>query len=54
MLGKNLIEKIKNLQSLTRLDVLDLHSNKIAKIESIGHLTELRVLNLANNQIIVA
>lgn len=51
MLGKNYIEKIRNLQNLTKLDVLDLHSNKITKIENISHLSELRVLNLANNLI---
>lgn len=52
MLGKNQIDKIKNLNALTKLDVLDLHSNKISKIENLSHLTELRVLNLANNCII--
>ena len=51
MLGKNYIKQIKNLQALTKLDVLDLHSNKIGKIENIGHLSDLRVLNLANNLI---
>ena len=51
MLGKNYIEQIRNLQNLTKLDVLDLHSNKISRIENINHLTELRVLNLANNLI---
>lgn len=51
MLGKNMIERIRNLQNLNKLDVLDLHSNKITKIENINHLSELRVLNLANNLI---
>lgn len=51
MLGKNYIEQIRNLQSLTKLDVLDLHSNKISRIENINHLADLRVLNLANNLI---
>ena len=51
MLGKNYIERIRNLQNLTKLDVLDLHSNKITKIENISHLSDLRVLNLANNMI---
>jgi len=51
MLGKNYIERIRNLQNLSKLDVLDLHSNKITKIENINHLSELRVLNLANNLI---
>jgi leucine-rich repeat-containing protein 49 len=51
MLGKNYIERIRNLQNLNKLDVLDLHSNKITKIENINHLSELRVLNLANNLI---
>lgn len=51
MLGKNYIERIRNLQNLTKLDVLDLHSNKLTKIENISHLSELRVLNLANNLI---
>jgi leucine-rich repeat-containing protein 49 len=53
MIGKNNIERIRNLQSLTRLDVLDLHSNKITKIENLNNLSELRVLNLANNQITI-
>ena len=35
----------------TKLDVLDLHSNRIIKIENLGHLKDLRVLNIANNQI---
>lgn len=39
------------MKELTKLDVLDLHSNKISKIENINHLSELRVLNLANNLI---
>ena len=51
MLGKNYIERIRNLQNLTKLDELDLHSNKLTKIENISHLSELRVLNLANNLI---
>jgi leucine-rich repeat-containing protein 49 len=49
MLGKNAIDKIRNLHMLVKLDVLDLHSNKIARIEGLENLRELRVLNLANN-----
>jgi Leucine-rich repeat (LRR) protein len=33
MLGKNRITKIANLEKLTKLDVLDLHSNGITAIE---------------------
>ncbi|GFO46246.1 leucine-rich repeat-containing protein 49 [Plakobranchus ocellatus] len=45
------IRKIENLDSLMKLDVLDLHGNQISKIENLNHLTELRVLNLAGNSI---
>ena len=37
------------MDCLTKLEVLDLHSNKIQKIEGIGKLPNLRILNLANN-----
>lgn len=40
---------IQNLDLLTKLDVLDLHSNLITKVEALDSLTELRVLNLAGN-----
>ena len=50
-MGKNNIEKIKNLNTLTELEILDLHSNKIKNIENIYFLKKLKVLNLANNQI---
>ncbi|GCB78735.1 hypothetical protein scyTo_0018650, partial [Scyliorhinus torazame] len=46
------IKNISNLESLTDLDVLDLHANQICRLEHINHLTELRVLNLAGNFIV--
>ncbi|XP_041034599.1 leucine-rich repeat-containing protein 49 isoform X3 [Carcharodon carcharias] len=46
------IKNISNLESLTDLDVLDLHANQICRMENINHLTELRVLNLAGNFIV--
>jgi leucine-rich repeat-containing protein 49 len=52
MLGKNQLEKIEGLETLTRLDVLDLHSNQITTVEHLNHMPELRVLNLAGNQIV--
>ncbi len=39
------------MDSLTKLDVLDLHGNQISYIENLNHLSELRVLNLAGNKI---
>ena len=51
MLGKNNITKIKNLQCLPDIEVLDLHSNKIKLIENLSCLKKLRILNLANNQL---
>ena len=45
------IKKIECLDSLTKLDVLDLHGNNISRVESLDHLAELRVLNLAGNLI---
>jgi leucine-rich repeat-containing protein 49 len=36
MLGKNLVERISGIETLTRLDVLDLHGNQISKIEPFG------------------
>ena len=32
LLPKNSISKIKNLQDMSKLEVLDLHNNKISKI----------------------
>ena len=51
MLGKNQITRIRGLDSLKNLEMLDLHTNKISKIENISHLSGLRVLNLSNNNI---
>ena len=42
------------LETLIKLDVLDLHGNQIKIIENLNHLCELRVLNLAGNQIEVS
>lgn len=33
MLGKNYIRKIEKLESVKKLDVLDLHSNRISKVD---------------------
>ena len=46
------IKKIECLDSLVKLDVLDLHGNHITRVENLNHLTELRVLNLAGNLIV--
>ena len=46
------IKKIECLDSLVKLDVLDLHGNHISRVENLNHLTELRVLNLAGNLIV--
>ncbi|KAM9481659.1 leucine-rich repeat-containing protein 49 isoform 2-T2 [Clarias gariepinus] len=43
------IQRICGLDTMTKLDVLDLHENQIIKIENVSHLAELRVLNLAGN-----
>lgn len=43
--------KISNLESLRKLDVLDLHSNTIREIGGLATLQHLRVLNLAGNRI---
>lgn len=43
--------KISNLESLRKLDVLDLHSNTIREIGGLETLQQLRVLNLAGNRI---
>ena len=42
MLGKNNISKIENLEVLSRLDVLDLHSNNI---EVIGLFTKINLIS---------
>lgn len=41
MLGKNNISKIENLESLTRLDVLDLHSNAIENLGLLVYLSQI-------------
>ena len=51
MLGKNHITKIKNLQCLLDIEVLDLLSNKIKLIENLSCPKKLRILNLDNNQL---
>ncbi|KAI5097967.1 leucine-rich repeat and guanylate kinase domain-containing protein isoform X2 [Silurus meridionalis] len=43
------IQRVCGLDSLKKLDVLDLHKNQINRIENVSHLEELRVLNLAGN-----
>jgi hypothetical protein len=39
------------LESLAKLDVLDLHNNAIESVEGLQHVTGLRILNLAGNKI---
>eukprot|EP00644_Phytophthora_capsici_P005855 jgi/Phyca11/525196/estExt2_fgenesh1_pm.C_PHYCAscaffold_20150 len=51
MMGKNRLRTIENLECLTKLDVLDLHSNAIEQMENLNELKELRVLNLGGNMI---
>ena len=51
MLGKNKIDRIHGLESLTKLDVLDMHSNNISELSGLAHQSSLRVLNLAGNKI---
>ena len=51
MLGKNNITKIKNLQCLLDIEVLDLLSDKIKLIENLSCQKKLRILNLDNNQL---
>ncbi len=41
---------VSGLESLVRLDVLDLHSNLISAIEGLSTLTSLRVLNVAGTR----
>lgn len=43
--------QITNLETLWKLDVLDLHSNIIRDMEGLDSLQELRVLNLAGNRV---
>jgi len=50
-LSKNAIEKIENLEKLTRLQELNLSFNCITKIEHLEALTSLQVLNLTGNKI---
>lgn len=42
MIAKNRISKIKNLDYLVKLDVLDFHSNLITRIDGLRHMSELR------------
>lgn len=51
MLGKNKIDRIHGLENLTKLDVLDMHSNNISELSGLTHQSSLRVLNLAGNKI---
>lgn len=45
------IKKIEGLDTLSKIEVLDLHGNQIAQVGGLGNLKELKVLNLAGNQI---
>lgn len=44
-------EQISNLDSLRKLDVLDLHSNAIRSMDGLDNLQHLRVLNIAGNHL---
>uniref|UniRef100_A0A8C2INR0 Leucine-rich repeat-containing protein 49 n=1 Tax=Cyprinus carpio TaxID=7962 RepID=A0A8C2INR0_CYPCA len=45
------IQRICDVDGLTKLDVLDLHSNQISQIENVSRLSKLRLLNLSGNRI---
>jgi leucine-rich repeat-containing protein 49 len=46
LMPRNQISKIQNIDHLSQLEVLDLHSNKITSMEGVGRLKHLRILNL--------
>ncbi len=50
--GIKYITEIKNLETLTDLQVLNLSNNQIKEIEGLDKLTKLKILDLSNNQII--
>lgn len=45
------IRRIEGLNSLMKMEVLDLHGNQITQVGGLSTLSELKVLNLAGNQI---
>jgi leucine-rich repeat-containing protein 49 len=45
------IRRIEGLNTLRKLEVLDLHGNQITQVGGLSALSELKVLNLAGNQI---
>lgn len=45
------LKDIEGLQTLTKMEVLDLHGNQIQTVSGLSTLTELKVLNLAGNQL---
>lgn len=45
------IKVIEGLNTLTRIEVLDLHGNQIVHVTGLSSLSQLKVLNLAGNQI---
>ena len=45
------INEIKNIETLTDLQVLNLSNNQINEIEDLDNLTELEILDLSNNKI---
>ncbi len=47
----NPLQEIKDINSLTKLEHLDLRSNNITEIEGVENLTSLRSLNLSGNRI---
>lgn len=50
-LSFNYIERIQNLDKLTKLEVLSLFNNKIELIENIDTLENLVILSIGNNEI---
>ena len=51
ILNNNKIEKISNLDNLTKLEKLELRGNKIAKVENLNNLQNLQKLTLSCNLI---
>lgn len=45
------MRKIEGLDTLKKIEVLDLHGNQITHVNGLSCLNELKVLNLAGNQI---
>ncbi|XP_014279954.1 dynein axonemal assembly factor 1 homolog isoform X2 [Halyomorpha halys] len=50
-LNNNVIDKIENLEILSKLTIIDLGHNMISKIENLSQLSNLQTLDIANNYI---